>query len=55
MTLKELLGTNYKEGMTFEEAEKALEGMNLADLSKGEYVSKSKYKRYFFVVFCNKK
>lgn len=43
MTLKELLGTNYKEGMTFEEAEKALEGMNLADLSKGEYVSKLKY------------
>lgn len=43
MTLKELLGTNYKDGMTVEEAEKALEGMKLADLSTGEYVSKSKY------------
>ena len=42
-TLKELLGTNYKDGMTVEEAETALQGMNLADLSKGEYVSKAKY------------
>lgn len=42
-TLKELLGTAYKEGMTFEEAEKELSGMNLADLSGGGYVSKAKY------------
>lgn len=43
MTLKELLGTNYKDGMTVEEAEEALKGKNLVDLSNGEYVSKSKY------------
>lgn len=42
-TLRELLGENYKEGMTLAEAEKALEGKRLVDLSKGEYVSKAKY------------
>lgn len=42
-TLKELLGESYKEGMTFEEAEAALKSCNLADLNKGEYVSKLKY------------
>lgn len=42
-TLRELLGTSYKEGMTFEEAERALEGKRLVDLSTGEYVSKAKY------------
>ncbi len=42
-TIKELLGDNYKEGMTFEEAEAALSKCNLADLSRGEYVSKAKY------------
>ena len=44
-TLKELLGTAYKEGMTVEEAEQALAnaGKRLFDLSKGEYVSKAKY------------
>ena len=41
--LKELLGESYKEGMTFEEAEAALAKCNLADLNKGEYVSKAKY------------
>ena len=41
--LRELLGESYKEGMTFEEAEKALEGKKLVDLSTGEYVSKAKY------------
>lgn len=42
-TLKELLGENYKDGMTLQEAEAALEKCNLADLNKGEYVSKAKY------------
>jgi hypothetical protein len=44
-TLKELLGTAYKDGMTVEEAEQALAnaGRRLVDLSKGEYVSKAKY------------
>ncbi len=43
VTLRELLGESYKEGMTLAEAEKALEGKKLVDLSKGEYVSKAKY------------
>lgn len=42
-TLRELLGTAYKDGMTVEEAEKALEGKRLVDLSTAEYVSKAKY------------
>lgn len=42
-TLKELLGESYKDGMTFEEAENVLSKCNLADLNKGEYVSKAKY------------
>jgi hypothetical protein len=42
-TLRELLGSSYKEGMTVEEAEKALEGKRLVDLSTGDYVSKAKY------------
>jgi hypothetical protein len=44
-TLRELLGTAYKEGMAVEEAEQALAnaGKRLFDLSKGEYVSKEKY------------
>lgn len=42
-TLRELLGQSYKEGMTIEEAERALEGKRLVDLSTAEYVSKSKY------------
>ncbi len=41
--LRELLGESYKEGMTLAEAEKALEGKNLVDLSTGDYVSKAKY------------
>ena len=41
-TIRELLGDNYKDGMTFEEVETALASMKLADLSKGEYVSKGK-------------
>lgn len=42
-TLRELLGESYKEGMTLAEAEKALTGMNLADLSTGAYVKREKY------------
>lgn len=42
-TLRELLGSAYKEGMTLQEAESALSGKNLVDLSTGDYVSKSKY------------
>lgn len=42
-TLRELLGSAYKEGMTLEEAEKALASKRLADLSTGEYVSIEKY------------
>lgn len=41
-TLKELLGDNYKEGMTFADIETVLAGKNLADLSTGDYVSKGK-------------
>ena len=42
-TFKELLGDAYKEGMTLEEIESALNGKNLADLSSGQYVSVGKY------------
>ena len=42
-TLRELLGSAYKDGMTLQEAESALSGKNLVDLSTGDYVSKSKY------------
>ena len=41
-TIRELLGDNYKDGMTFEEVENALASMKLADLSTGDYVSKGK-------------
>lgn len=41
--IKELLGESYKEGMTLEEVDKALEGKKLVDLSTGEYVAKGKY------------
>ena len=40
--LKQLLGDKYKEGMTVEEINSALEGRKFADLSTGEYVSKGK-------------
>ncbi len=45
-TIRELLGNSFKEGMTFEELEQALEGKKLADLSSGEYVSKNKLADY---------
>lgn len=41
--LKTLLGDAYKEGMTLEEVDKALEGKKLVDLSTGDYVAKAKY------------
>lgn len=43
MTIKELLGEKYKDDMTIIDVEKALEGVNLADLSSGRYVKKEKY------------
>lgn len=45
MTLKELLGTSYRDGMPVEEVEKALvdAGVKLCDLAKGEYVGKGRY------------
>lgn len=42
--LKELLGEQYKDGMTFDEVETALSEKKLVDLSEGNYVSKDKYK-----------
>lgn len=43
MNLKDLLGTNYHDGMTFEEISTALSNMKLVDLSTGAYVDKNKY------------
>lgn len=40
--LKQLLGANFKDGMTPEEISKALESLNIANLSNGEYVRKGK-------------
>jgi hypothetical protein len=45
-TIKELLGEAYKDGMTLSEVETALASANLADLSKGDYVSKGKLTDY---------
>lgn len=41
--IKEILGDAYKEDMTLEEVDKALESKKLVDLSTGDYVSKAKY------------
>ena len=43
MNLKDLLGANYHDDMTFEEISNALSSMKLADLSTGAYVDKNKY------------
>jgi len=43
MNLKDLLGSNYHDDMTFEEISNALSSMKLADLSTGAYVDKNKY------------
>ena len=43
MNLKDLLGENFHEDMTFEEVSNALSGMKLADLSTGAYDDKNKY------------
>ena len=40
MDIQELLGTDYKEGMTVDEINTALQGKKLADLSSGEYIRK---------------
>ena len=40
MDIQELLGTDYKEGMTVDEINTALQGKKLADLSTGDYVRK---------------
>lgn len=45
MNLKDLLGEAYKEGMTFDEVQTALQGKNLVDLSTGGYVDVNKYNR----------
>jgi hypothetical protein len=42
MTLQELLGEAYKEGMTAEEIGEIISKMKLADLSKGDYVAKGR-------------
>ena len=41
--LQKLLGDAYKEGMTIEEINNALQGKKFADLSTGAYVDKNKY------------
>lgn len=41
--LQQLLGDAYKEGMTVEEINNALQGKKFADLSTGAYVDKNKY------------
>jgi hypothetical protein len=43
MNLKDLLGSNYHEGMTFDEISNVLADKKLADLSTGAYVDKNKY------------
>lgn len=42
VTLQELLGEAYKEGMTAEEIGEIISKMKLADLSKGDYVAKGR-------------
>lgn len=42
-TIRELLGDKYKDDMTIADVEAALQGMNLANLSSGDYVSKAKW------------
>lgn len=43
MELKDLLGENYKDGITIDEINAALASKKLADLSTGDYVSKAKF------------
>ena len=40
MDIQELLGTDYKEGMTVDDINTALQGKKIADLSSGEYIVK---------------
>lgn len=43
MTLKELLGEAYKEGMTLEDIDTALQDKKLVDTARGEFVPLDKY------------
>lgn len=45
MNLQELLGEAYKDDMSIEDINNALQGKNLADLSTGNYVDINKYNR----------
>lgn len=45
MTLKELLGESYKEGMTEQEIDEALKNRKIVDLKGGNYVDKEKYEK----------
>lgn len=45
MNLQELLGEAYKEGMTLEEVNTALQGKKLVDLSTGNYVDVNKHNK----------
>lgn len=45
MNLQELLGEAYREDMSIEDINNALQGKNLADLSTGNYVDINKYNR----------
>ncbi len=45
-TLRELLGENYRDGMTLDEVDTLISGMKLADLKTGNYVSVDKANGY---------
>ena len=45
-TLRELLGENYRDGMTIDEVDTLIAGMKLADLKLGNYVSVEKANGY---------
>lgn len=45
-TLKEILGSAYRDDMSLADIESAISSMKLADLSSGEYVSKGKLADY---------
>lgn len=45
MNLQEILGDAYREGMSIDEINSALNGKRIADLSTGNYIDKNKYER----------
>lgn len=45
MTLKELLGTDYREDLTLTDIDNLLASKKLVDISKGEYVNRDKAER----------